>query len=401
MKIPTTTAQATRSPTSCKRDLPADSEDIVSPIWAVPNSTQKPYTTTLREGDWVNLEWEGGTANDTVDLWLASSDFTKFHFSQLITTDGEFNWTVHVPEAQLYATPQYTLMFKTARSDFEFNSSDPGFPSPGVVILPPGAGLLNTTAPTHNEKDHDHGDDESESDGESESGDEEDDEKDEKDAAGVSGLLVSSNATCGGTLTCIGSAFGNCCSQFNFCGSTSAYCEAGCRSGLGDCDPRFLSVAATAASNSTGQPPPHLSAGATAGVATAIGVSVLGMGILSWFWLRRFRRKQRQQKIERQIQTAKYFGDDSGGTMAKPQRPYTSADATRAAGLPAPSKAYYAGAMRPSRPTSTHSSKRSSMASTPRRQSEIFEMQGGEKPYEYGRSPPAELYGSSIKEEKD
>ncbi|KAH3990511.1 hypothetical protein HBH70_201550 [Parastagonospora nodorum] len=49
--------------------------------------------------------------------------------------------------------------------------------------------------------------------------------------------VVSKDATCGGTkgYTCLGSKWGNCCSQYNWCGSTTAYCGKGCNSEFGTC----------------------------------------------------------------------------------------------------------------------------------------------------------------------
>ncbi|KAF3391643.1 WSC domain-containing protein [Penicillium rolfsii] len=38
-----------------------------------------------------------------------------------------------------------------------------------------------------------------------------------------------------GTATCAGSAFGNCCSQFGWCGSSTDYCGSGCQSNYGNC----------------------------------------------------------------------------------------------------------------------------------------------------------------------
>lgn len=48
---------------------------------------------------------------------------------------------------------------------------------------------------------------------------------------------VSTDGTCGGAkgLTCKGSAFGNCCSQYGWCGSTSGHCGTGCNKGFGSC----------------------------------------------------------------------------------------------------------------------------------------------------------------------
>jgi hypothetical protein len=53
----------------------------------------------------------------------------------------------------------------------------------------------------------------------------------------VTPAKVSTDGTCGGTkgYTCLKSVYGNCCSQYGFCGSTSAYCGTGCNSGFGSC----------------------------------------------------------------------------------------------------------------------------------------------------------------------
>ncbi|KAE8847587.1 hypothetical protein PTNB73_01435 [Pyrenophora teres f. teres] len=49
--------------------------------------------------------------------------------------------------------------------------------------------------------------------------------------------VVSYDGTCGGSkgLTCQGSSFGNCCSSYGYCGSTSAYCGVGCNANFGGC----------------------------------------------------------------------------------------------------------------------------------------------------------------------
>ncbi|KAF2865856.1 hypothetical protein BDV95DRAFT_599244 [Massariosphaeria phaeospora] len=48
---------------------------------------------------------------------------------------------------------------------------------------------------------------------------------------------VSADGTCGGTTgnTCQGSSFGNCCSQYGWCGSTTGHCGTGCIKGFGTC----------------------------------------------------------------------------------------------------------------------------------------------------------------------
>jgi peptidoglycan/xylan/chitin deacetylase (PgdA/CDA1 family) len=49
---------------------------------------------------------------------------------------------------------------------------------------------------------------------------------------------VSTDGTCGsqGGPTCAGSTFGNCCSQYGWCGSTADHCGAGCNSASGTCN---------------------------------------------------------------------------------------------------------------------------------------------------------------------
>src|SRR5690606_19145290 len=50
-------------------------------------------------------------------------------------------------------------------------------------------------------------------------------------------IKVSTDATCGGTkgYTCVGSGFGDCCSEWGYCGITNAYCGNGCQSKFGRC----------------------------------------------------------------------------------------------------------------------------------------------------------------------
>ncbi|KAF1842521.1 carbohydrate-binding module family 18 protein [Cucurbitaria berberidis CBS 394.84] len=51
------------------------------------------------------------------------------------------------------------------------------------------------------------------------------------------GKTTSKDATCGGTkgYTCLKSTWGNCCSQYGWCGSTTAYCGTGCNPSFGTC----------------------------------------------------------------------------------------------------------------------------------------------------------------------
>ncbi|KAF2471824.1 uncharacterized protein BDR25DRAFT_342443 [Lindgomyces ingoldianus] len=48
---------------------------------------------------------------------------------------------------------------------------------------------------------------------------------------------VSLDGSCGGTggQTCLGSVFGDCCSEYGYCGNTALYCSTGCQSAFGTC----------------------------------------------------------------------------------------------------------------------------------------------------------------------
>jgi hypothetical protein len=52
-----------------------------------------------------------------------------------------------------------------------------------------------------------------------------------------SGPVISQDGSCGGTLGyfCSGSVYGDCCSQYGWCGSSAGYCEAGCLGQYGTC----------------------------------------------------------------------------------------------------------------------------------------------------------------------
>ncbi|KAH3955235.1 hypothetical protein HBI81_039130 [Parastagonospora nodorum] len=54
-------------------------------------------------------------------------------------------------------------------------------------------------------------------------------------ASPISALKVSTDGSCGGKVTCKGSKFGNCCSKYGYCGSSSSYCDAGCNPLFGNC----------------------------------------------------------------------------------------------------------------------------------------------------------------------
>ncbi|KAF3021914.1 hypothetical protein E8E14_006922 [Neopestalotiopsis sp. 37M] len=53
------------------------------------------------------------------------------------------------------------------------------------------------------------------------------------DPSPTGGLVVSEEGDCGNGITCLGSAFGNCCSQYGFCGNNTDYCGQGCQPAFG------------------------------------------------------------------------------------------------------------------------------------------------------------------------
>ncbi|KAJ0165699.1 Chitin deacetylase [Colletotrichum tanaceti] len=69
---------------------------------------------------------------------------------------------------------------------------------------------------------------------------------------------------------CTGSAFGNCCSQYNFCGSTSGHCGTGCQSAFGTCNAGSASSAGSSAGSSS-----RASSAAAGGSSTASSTGAL------------------------------------------------------------------------------------------------------------------------------
>ncbi|CAK7210105.1 hypothetical protein SCUCBS95973_000679 [Sporothrix curviconia] len=466
---------------------------------------------TLLAGESIDLSWTGGmTGNTTADLWVAAYAYgVDDTFSQLLTkqvdlaVDGTFNWTVDIPQPQLDATPNYVLIFKTAaRDDFRFDASDPGLPSPGIsVIENDGDGLAvdngtdgfvdgtgtsaasATTSSSDSSSSDIFGDDSDDGD-DGDDGDDSDDDDDGNDgddgddgssstggsSAGSStspasipdGFTTTVNATCGGTLTCIGSVFGDCCSQHNFCGSTDDYCGSGCLPAFGNCDSTLPTSTATSMPTATSTPKP-MSIAAMAGIATGVSVSVIALFLAGWFGMRRrsssVRRQRSQQQAFQQQQnmlggvSGNYLGDgssavfyngrDSAGAVAATakQRPYLMLET----GRNGPMSVYghsvaksidtsrgspdrmYAGNQRPQtssstvvgtpHPTSATVASMASVYPTPPpppppvpplqqaqqrgQQERVFEMEGGENPFHYGQSPPAELDGGSPVHERE
>ncbi|KAL1895440.1 hypothetical protein Sste5346_005246 [Sporothrix stenoceras] len=450
-------------------DLPTDSDATVSSIWVVPDATEDAFNLTLVAGDSLQVAWSGTdglTGDTTADLWVAAYAYsTSDTFSQLLTknvdlsVDGTFNWTVAIPQPQLDATPHYVLTFKTARDDFQFNASDPGLPSPGISVIEnhddglaedsnsSGSVLTSADGSTVFDSGDGDDDDDDDDDGDSDYGDDDDDDDGDGDDYGDSSssnststasasaspseaLTITTNATCGGSFTCIGSTFGDCCSQHNFCGSTIDYCGAGCLSDFGTCDET------TSTGDSGGKP---LSVAATAGIASGVSVSVVGLSVVAFFWFRRHRSEAGRRKSQEQQMggggNGNYLGDGSSAVFyngaGRGQKPYLMLETGRNGPMPnngsplTPGKSIYTGY---TSPDSTHQPEYYNMATIQRpptssttaagtphpgsvsttsiqpplphqrtgQQSGVFEMEGGEHPYHYGQTPPAELDGTST-----
>ncbi|KAF2133236.1 carbohydrate esterase family 4 protein [Dothidotthia symphoricarpi CBS 119687] len=92
---------------------------------------------------------------------------------------------------------------------------------------------------------------------------------------------ISTDGLCGGTSgkTCKGSTFGNCCSQYGYCGSTTDHCSTGCQSTFGTCGTGSSSVvtSATTKATSTSTKATSTSTKASSTSAAATGVSTSGM----------------------------------------------------------------------------------------------------------------------------
>ncbi|KZL87460.1 chitin recognition protein [Colletotrichum incanum] len=84
-------------------------------------------------------------------------------------------------------------------------------------------------------------------------------------------LAISLDAMCGsGTgQTCQGSTFGDCCSQYGYCGKSEFHCGVGCQSGFGSCTNSSSSSSAVVASSSS-------SAVVASGTASPVQVSLNG-----------------------------------------------------------------------------------------------------------------------------
>ncbi|KAH3968547.1 hypothetical protein HBI56_233710 [Parastagonospora nodorum] len=64
---------------------------------------------------------------------------------------------------------------------------------------------------------------------------------------------ISHDGSCGGPkgYTCLNSQFGNCCSKYGWCGSTSAYCQTGCNPAFGTCSGTTKPISRSSSSTSS------------------------------------------------------------------------------------------------------------------------------------------------------
>ncbi|KIW48784.1 uncharacterized protein PV06_01349 [Exophiala oligosperma] len=101
--------------------------------------------------------------------------------------------------------------------------------------------------------------------------------------------LISVDGRCGGSSDpgdqiCLGSEFGNCCSQNGFCGGNSTYCGTGCQEEFGTCGDDDDSTGVAANKNTTD------TVGFKVGMAI-MAVAIVGIiGLVAFFVVRRRRR---------------------------------------------------------------------------------------------------------------
>ncbi|KAF7507852.1 hypothetical protein GJ744_010016 [Endocarpon pusillum] len=113
---------------------------------------------------------------------------------------------------------------------------------------------------------------------------------------------ISTDGSCGGStgFTCLGSTFGDCCSTKGWCGANSSYCDAGCQHSFGKCsapDPSSTLSSSTSASNiaSTINTSLPVSTVQTTGFKAGIAVAstVAFLALLSLALFLLYRRRQR------------------------------------------------------------------------------------------------------------
>ncbi|RMY93795.1 hypothetical protein D0861_01699 [Hortaea werneckii] len=96
----------------------------------------------------------------------------------------------------------------------------------------------------------------------------------------VSTGAVSEDGTCGPEYdgqTCEGSGFGDCCSEYGFCGSTDFYCDTGCLVGYGKCNNAPVQSNSASTSSSQGGPTSGESTTPTTTTTRINSVSVVSM----------------------------------------------------------------------------------------------------------------------------
>jgi hypothetical protein len=84
---------------------------------------------------------------------------------------------------------------------------------------------------------------------------------------------ISTDGSCGGSSgsTCLGSIFGDCCSAKNYCGGNSSYCDAGCQNGFGKCS---ASPSTSSSSSSTSSTSTSTSTNTAAAAATTTNLPI-------------------------------------------------------------------------------------------------------------------------------
>jgi hypothetical protein len=56
-------------------------------------------------------------------------------------------------------------------------------------------------------------------------------------------------------MTCLGSTYGDCCSEYSWCGATNVHCATGCQKGFGKCNADTASISSVSAPSSTSTVP--------------------------------------------------------------------------------------------------------------------------------------------------
>jgi len=198
-----------------------------------------------------------------------------------------FTWNVSIPLAEIDAlSSQFRFHFKP-NIDNNYDPSTDDLPSPGFLITQ----------------------DASSSGGGSGSG----------DSGGGStaylpnGMSTSTDGSCGGTVSCQGFAYGDCCNAAGYCGGSSDYCGSGCQSAFGRCSSTNATGTAANSGIATGQVSPGLPVGAQAGIGVGVVGAVIAVAGLSFFLVTRHKKRQ-SRRPSLVLQTK--FGPGPGGAAA-------------------------------------------------------------------------------------